>query len=207
MCRAGAPAGGTVHEGRPCLPFWHLGGDHRLRPDHEGHHITVGDEAVSTLGEPDDHWWSLAPPLRELSGRVLASHVRLSAVTAGAHGDARALFARTPSEIKALATMLADDEVKDVLAAVNTRKQTAVLLRGIAEVALVLGGTIVEDVLDHGLGPRPEHRMLLETRGASMAIGTLVVVDRLSRTPAEATLVDPAIRTTVSGDKPRPNPS
>lgn len=171
-------------------------------PDYEGDHIASVDERISKLGEPDDHWWSMAPPLQELTGAVLASHVRLSTTTV----DPRALFARTPTEVKALSTMVADDEVKDLLASVNTRKQTAVLFQGVSEVAFVFSGSVVEEVLDHGLGPKLEHRMLLKTSGASMAVGTLMVVDRLSRTPAAATLRDPALYTTMLGNEPHPKP-
>lgn len=170
-------------------------------PEHESHHIAAVDAKISRLGAPDDHWWSLAPPLRELTGGVLASHVRLSWP---GPVDARAVFARTPSEVKVLATMIADDEVKDLLTSVNTRKQTAVLLQGVTEIAFVFSGSIVEEVLDHGLGPQLEHRMLLDTDGASMAVGTLVVVDRLTRTPATATVNDPALHTTMIANKPYP---
>jgi hypothetical protein len=163
--------------------------------------IPVVAERIARLGPPERHWWSLAPPVREMGAEVLSSRVRLTISKAGAHSDARAIFARTPKQRKVLLELLDDAEVRDLVAGVDSRK-TVLLLRGVFEVGSVESVKIEEELIDNGLGDTLEHAIYLNTKGASMATGTLIVLDRLGRTPARATLVDHYVSRAMIGDVP-----
>jgi hypothetical protein len=171
-------------------------------PAQDAELIPVVAERIARLGPPDRHWWSLAPPVREMQAQVLSSRVRLSASKAGAHSDARAIYARTPKQREVLLELLADPEVRELVAGVDTRKKTLLLLRGVSEVRSVEAVKIEEELIDNGLGDSLEHAMYIKTVGASMAIGTLIVLDRLGRTPARATLIDHYVSQAMIGDLP-----
>jgi hypothetical protein len=163
--------------------------------------IPVVAERIARLGPPDRHWWSLAPPVREMGAEVLSSRVRLTISKAGAHSDARAIFARTPKQREVLLELLDDAEVRDLVAGVDARK-TVLLLRGVFEVGSVDSVKIEEELMDNGLGESLEHALYIKTKGASMATGTLLVMDRLTRTPARATLLDHYVNQAMIGDVP-----
>lgn len=122
-------------------------------PDQDAGLIPVVAERIARLGPPDRHWWSLAPPVREMGAEVLSSRVRLSASKAGAHSDARAIFARTPKQREVLLELLDDAELRDLVAGVDPRK-TVLLLRGVSEVASIESMKIEEELIDNGLGTR-----------------------------------------------------
>lgn len=178
----------------------------QLSPDREARFIAGVDQRVARLGDPDQHWWSLGPPLYELHADVVATQVRLDPATAGTFQDSRAIYARTPEELDALVAMLGDTALRERVASVDTRKQTVLLMRGVAEIESVESVVIEQEVFDHGLGPKLEHAMYLHTRGATSAIATLLVMDSLTRTPAAAVIEDPAMRTGIIGDSARPRP-
>lgn len=169
---------------------------------HEERFMTMVNERVARLGPPDQHWWSLAPPLQQVKAEVLSSRVRLSRSKAGAHSDARAIFARTPKQRDVLIELLEDAEVRGLVAGVDTRKKTVALLRGVSEIASVKSVKIEEELMDNGLGESLQHAMYIHTEGASTATGTLVVMDRIGRTPGRATLVDHYVSRAMIGDVP-----
>lgn len=171
-------------------------------PAQDGDLIPVVAERIARLGPVERHWWSLAPPVRQMTAEVLYSRVRLTASKAGAHSDARAIFARTPKQREVLLQLLEDPEVRDLVAGVDTRKKTILLLRGVSEVGSVESVKIEEELIDNGLGASLEHAMYIKTVGASTAIGTLIVLDRLARTPARATLLDHYVSRAMIGDIP-----
>lgn len=174
----------------------------KFMPAQDADLIPVVAERIARLGSPERHWWSLAPPLRQMGAKVLSSRVRLSPSKAGAHSDARAIFARTPKQREVLIELLDDPEVRDLVAGVDTRKKTVLLLRGVSEVGSVESVKVEEELIDNGLGESLEHAMYIKTMGASMAIGTLIVMDRLARTPARTTLLDHYVSRAMIGDVP-----
>lgn len=172
-------------------------------PDHEAHFIPAVDQSVAELGDPDQHWWSFAPPLRRLEAEVVATHVRLNPATAGTHSDSRALYARTPKELAALAALLEDAGLQEQVASINTRKQTVVLMRGVCEIAAVNTVEIEQEVFEVSGRATLEHSMYIATEGATSAVATLLVMDRLTQTPASAIIRDPALSLAMIGDTAR----
>lgn len=171
---------------------------------YEAHFVPLIDQRIARLGPPDQHWWSQAPPLRRLDAEVIAVRVRLSPARAGTHSDARAVYARTPKQLDALALYMEDAEVRDLVAGIDTRKQSVVLLRGVSEIGSVQTVKIEEELIDRGAGDALDHAMYFSTEGASMATGTLLVMDRLQKTPGRATILDRYLRQAMIADVPRP---
>lgn len=172
--------------------------------DHEAHFIPAVDQCIAKLGEPDEHWWSLAPPVRELDAEVLATKVRLQTGTAGAHSESRALYARTPTELAVLVEMIEDDVLREQVASISTLEHTVLMLRGICEITAVKSVVIEQETVEVGARePRLEHAMYLHTEGATAAIATLLVMDRLKQTPAMVILRDPDLNSNMISQTPQ----
>jgi hypothetical protein len=154
---------------------------------HEDEFRSPVDAAVAQLGPPDEHWWSLTPPLRSPGAEVRATAVRLAPHMQEGRW---AYCARTRGELAALVELVQDPDVADVVAGIDPRRHSALLIRGISEVSGVGSTSIVEDpVLDRG-EPAVGHHLIVSAEHTSVAIGTLVVVDRLARPLTTLTIRD-----------------
>lgn len=166
-------------------------------------HIAAVDAKIAALATPDQHWWSLEPPLKQVMGRVEARYVRLSPL-ANALLLVHALYARNRDELETLSSLVADEDVRSKIDSIDTGRETALLLRGFSEVGEVVSGTVVEEIIHKLDEPELGHRVFLSTTGASMATATLLVIDRLDQTPAATTVLDPAVSLPMDAGKPRP---
>jgi hypothetical protein len=164
--------------------------------------VPLIDDQISRVGSPDQHWWSQAPPIRELEADVLATGVRLIPGLAGESYE-RAIYARTPAELETLASLLRDEALRDQVAAIDTRRQTVLMLRGVVDVDAVTSVTLQEEV-GSSMGSRElGHTMYLATEGATLSIATLLVTDRLTETPLQARLLDQHVKRSMPGEAPR----
>lgn len=160
------------------------------------------DDLTARVGVPDQHWWSQAPPLRELDAEILAKGVRLVPRLAGESYE-RAIYARTPTELETLVSMLRDDDVREQVAAVDTRQQTVLMLRGVVDIHAVTSVRLEQEV-GSSFGSRTlGHAMYLETEGATLSIATVVVTDRLTETPHRVRLLDPLVKRSMDAEAPR----
>lgn len=153
------------------------------------------------FGQPDEQWKASDPPLLVGTGQVLAQDVRLTVLS----GDHRCLVARTPKQIKDLAAMIADDELRDRVSAVNAMTQSVVLLRGIPYIEDVQEVVVHETVEFHRGNPKLTTSIEIHGRYLSQGIGSVLITDRLPAIPYRVSVrSDDKRNVRLPGDQPPP---
>jgi hypothetical protein len=144
-------------------------------------------KASSRLGNPDERWTSSDPPTFIGTGEVMAQEVALAA-TEGLHSDSRLIVARTPKEVANLASMISDDELRELLTAVDTRSHTVVLLRGVPFVESI-DEVVMNDTVVWETNLERASTLDIHCGHFSQAIGSLLLLDRLPQKPKRALLL------------------
>lgn len=131
------------------------------------------DRRLRLLGKPDEHWWGGDPPIASPKLEVVAAGVALDPARAGRHHYRDAFVARTPAELARLAALVGDPAVKAAVKAIDTRKQSVILVRGLSELDGVESAQVHPD-------PQGGLRLVVHAAHASSMSGTVLIIDRPS---------------------------
>jgi hypothetical protein len=146
---------------------------------------------VDGLGDPDERWTSLEPPLFTGAGEVLARRVR----TTPTHPhQVRMVVAHDHRTLGRLSPMILDESVRADVESVDLRSQIVLLVNGVAEPGELLQLTMREFVSIGTYDPaHPSFKIELVLEEAVAGVGSILVIDRPPHVPEVAEVRWPSL--------------
>jgi hypothetical protein len=157
-----------------------------LRPGYDCS-ADVLDTAMGRYGMPDEEWWSLGEPMVRLGAALVANRVSLR--DKRSHPYLFSYVARTARERKIILEKVAeDDPAAGLIAQVDLKKQSVILLVGVFEVEDPTGAHVHAVPLSNG---EDGHMVIVDVSETTAGVATVLVVDKLPLRPTEIQVAAP----------------